>query len=60
MKNKIFHFLLILIDAFCFSQNTKEKTEYILKPNGTIESYKSLLIDMRINLESITRVKKTV
>lgn len=48
MKNKIFHFLLILIDAFCFSQNTKEKTEYILKPNGTIESYKSLLIDMRI------------
>ncbi|MCD9854783.1 DUF2059 domain-containing protein [Epilithonimonas sp. JDS] len=49
MKNKIFPILLVLIYAFCFSQNTEQKTEYILKSNGTIEAYKLLLTEMGTN-----------
>lgn len=49
MKNKILPLLLVLICSLCFSQNIEQKTEYILKSNGTIEAYKLLLTEMRTN-----------
>lgn len=38
-----------LISIACFGQTKQQKIEFILKTNGSIEGYKSMLVDMTIN-----------
>lgn len=46
---KIFQLVFILCAAILFSQNKEQKIEYILKTSKTLEGFKSLLIEMRID-----------
>lgn len=46
---RIFLIIALLLSAFIFSQTKAEKINFILKTNGSIEGYKSFLIDFKIN-----------
>lgn len=46
---RIFPIIALLLSAFIFSQTKAEKINFILKTNGSIEGYKSFLIDFKIN-----------
>lgn len=39
----------LLISIACFGQTKEQKIEFILKTNGSIDGYKSILLDMTIN-----------
>lgn len=45
----IFKILAILFSTLVFSQTNAEKINYILKTTGSIDGYKSLFIDFKIN-----------
>lgn len=46
---RIFPVIALLFSAFIFSQTKAEKINFILKTNGSIEGYRSFLIDFKIN-----------
>lgn len=46
---RIFPVIALLLSAFIFSQTKDEKINFILKTNGSIEGYRSFLIDFKIN-----------
>ena len=48
MKN-LLPILALLLSTFIFSQTKAEKINFILKTNGSIEGYKSFILDFKIN-----------